>query len=177
MPLYSFEGHSPKVHPTAFIAPTATVVGDVTIEAGASVWYGAVIRADFSPVIIREGANIQDNAVVHGPPGTVTEIGARATVAHNCVIHGATLGEECLIGNTAIVLDGAKIGARSLVAAGSVVTERTEIPEGVLVVGAPAQVKRPLAGTAAERWVRENPRHYAELAQRHLKTVAPADGR
>jgi carbonic anhydrase/acetyltransferase-like protein (isoleucine patch superfamily) len=175
MPVFSFEGHTPKIDPTAFIAPTATVVGDVTIEAGASVWYGAVVRADFSPVIIREGANIQDNAVIHGPPGTVTEVGPRATVAHNCVVHGATLGEECLIGNTAIILDGAKVGARSLVAAGSVVTERTEIPDGTLAVGAPAQVKRQIAGTPAEKWVQDNPRHYAELARRHKDGIAPVD--
>ena len=89
MPLYSFEGKSPQVHATAFVAPTATLVGDVIVEEGASVWYGAVIRADFSQVIVRKGANVQDGAVVHGPPGEPTEIGEGATVAHNCVVHGA----------------------------------------------------------------------------------------
>src|SRR5437762_12161003 len=117
MPLYAFEGKTPTVHATAFIAPTATLVGDVTVEEGASVWYGAVIRADFSPVVVRQGANVQDGAVLHGPPGQPTEIGPRATVAHLCCVHGATLGEECLIANGATVLDGATIGARSLVAA------------------------------------------------------------
>lgn len=176
MPLFSFEGRSPRVHPTAFIAPTATLIGDVTVEEGASVWYGAVLRGDFAPVIVRAGANIQDNAVLHGPPGTVVEVGRGATVAHNCVIHGATLGEECLIGNAAIILDGAKIGARALVAAGSVVTERTEIPDGMLAVGTPAQVRREIAGTPAEQWVKNNPGTYQELAQRHRRGVAPVQG-
>src|SRR5918997_2898839 len=132
MPLFSFEGKRPTVAPDAFVAPTATLVGAVTIEAGASVWYGAVIRADYSPVVIREGANVQDGAVLHGPPNTPTEVGAGATVAHLCVVHGAILGEECLIANGATVLDGARIGARSLVAAHSLVATGAVIPDGVL---------------------------------------------
>ncbi len=171
MPLYSFEGRSPNVHPTAFIAPTATLVGDVTVEENASIWYGAIIRADFSAVIVRAGANVQDGAVVHGPPGEPTVIGAGATVAHNCVVHGAVLGEECLIANGAIVLDGAKVGARSLVAAGSVVSSGQQIPEGVLAAGAPAVVKRPIEGTPSEFWVNANPGAYRELAERHSKGV------
>ena len=173
MPLYSFEGRSPNVHPTAFIAPTATLVGEVTVEENASVWYGAVIRADFSAVIVRAGANVQDGAVVHGPPGEPTEIGRGATVAHNCVVHGAVLGEECLIANGAIVLDGAKVGARSLIAAGSVVSSGQEIPEGVLAAGAPAVVKRPIEGTPSEFWVKANPAAYQDLAQRHRDGVTP----
>jgi carbonic anhydrase/acetyltransferase-like protein (isoleucine patch superfamily) len=174
MPMYSFEGRSPEVHPTAFIAPTATLVGEVIVEEGASVWYGAVIRADYSAVRIRKGANVQDGAVIHGPPGEPTEIGAGATVAHNCVVHGAVLGAECLIANGAIVLDGAKIGARSLVAAGSVVSSGQEIPEGVLVAGAPAVVKRPIEGTPSEFWVKANPGAYQDLAERHRKGVEEA---
>jgi carbonic anhydrase/acetyltransferase-like protein (isoleucine patch superfamily) len=173
VPLYSFEQHRPSVHDSAFIAPTATLVGDVTIEEGASVWYGAIIRADFSAVIVRRGANVQDGAVIHGPPGEPTVIGEGATVAHNCVVHGAVLGEECLIANGAIVLDGAKIGARSLVAAGAVVPSGMEIPEGVLAAGVPAQVKREIAGTPSEFWVKTNPGAYAELAQRHRTGVMP----
>src|SRR4029077_19635019 len=98
---------------TAFVAPTATLVGDVIVEAGASIWYGAVLRADYPPVIVRAGANVQDGAVLHGPPGLTTDVGRGATVAHNCVVHGAVLGEECLIANGAIVLDAARIGARA----------------------------------------------------------------
>lgn len=173
MPLYAFEELTPTVHDSAFIAPTATLIGDVTVEEGASVWYGAIIRADFSPVIVRRGANVQDGAVVHGPPGEPTVIGEGATVAHNCVVHGAVLGDECLIANGAIVLDGAKIGARSLVAAGAVVPSGMEIPEGVLAAGVPAQVKREIAGTPSEFWVKSNPGAYAQLAARHRLGVKP----
>ncbi len=167
MPLYSFEGHRPRVHPDAFIAPTATLVGDVTVEARASVWYGAVLRADFAAIVVRAGANVQDGAVVHTTPGGRAEIGPGVTVAHACVVHAAVLEEECLVGNGAVVLDGARVGARSLVAAGAVVPAGMVVPPGVLVAGVPAEVKRPLAGTAAERWVRVNPEAYQALARRH----------
>lgn len=171
MPLFSFEGRAPRVDPTAFIAPTATLVGDVTVEAGASVWYNAVIRADYSPVVVRAGANVQDGAVVHGPPNEPTEIGPGATVAHLCVVHGAVLGEECLIANGATVLDGARIGARSLIAAHSLVAAGAVIPDGVLAAGSPAEVKRPIAGTPAEFWVTMNPQAYADLSKRHAAGI------
>ncbi|HUP84853.1 MAG TPA: gamma carbonic anhydrase family protein [Acidimicrobiales bacterium] len=167
MPLFAFEGRAPDVHPTAFIAPTATLVGEVVVEAGASVWYGAVVRADYSPVIIREGANVQDGAVLHGPPNATTEVGKGATVAHLCVVHGATLGEECLVANGSTILDGARIGARTMIAAHSLVAANAEIPAGVLAAGSPAVVKRALEGTPAEFWVKMNPPAYAELAVRH----------
>ena len=175
MPLYSFEGKSPQVHPTAFIAPTATLVGDVVVEEGASVWYGAVVRADYSPVVIRAGANVQDGAVLHGPPNQQTVIGAGATVAHLCVVHGATLGDECLVANGTTVLDGARIGARTLVAAHSLVAADADIPDGVLAAGSPAVVKRPISGTPAEMWVQLNPGAYADLAARHRAGVASVD--
>ncbi|MGQ0823822.1 MAG: gamma carbonic anhydrase family protein [Actinomycetota bacterium] len=171
MSLYSFEGLSPQVHPQAFIAPTATLVGDVIVEIGASIWYGAVIRADYAPVIVRAGANVQENATIHGPPGLTTDIGPGVTVAHNCVIHGSILEEECLIANGAIVLDGCTIGAGTLVAAGSVVAANTKIPAGLLVAGAPAVIKRVVKGSGAEMWVQANPGAYAELAQRHKRGV------
>jgi carbonic anhydrase/acetyltransferase-like protein (isoleucine patch superfamily) len=167
MPLYAFEGLTPQVHPTAFVAPTATLVGDVIVEEGASVWYGAVVRADYAPVIIRRGANIQDNAVIHGPPGLTSDIGPGVTVGHNCVIHGAILEQECLIANGTVVLDGATVGARALVAAGSLVPAGATIPGGMLCAGSPVQIKRVLAGTPAEQWLNANPSAYAELAQRH----------
>ncbi|MCI0546782.1 MAG: gamma carbonic anhydrase family protein [Candidatus Rokubacteria bacterium] len=167
MPLYEFEGRAPRVHPTAFIAPTAAIIGDVTVEANASVWYGAVVRADFSPIVIRQGANVQDGCVLHVTPVSGVEVGPGATVGHLCVIHAAILGEECLIGNGSTVLDGARIGARAMVGAGSLVTPGTEIPDEMLALGAPCTVKGPLAGTAAERWVRMNPTAYQALATRH----------
>jgi carbonic anhydrase/acetyltransferase-like protein (isoleucine patch superfamily) len=174
MPLYSFEGKSPRIHPSAFIAPTATIVGDVTIEENASVWYNAVVRADFSPIVIRRGANIQDCAVVHVTPVNGVEVGPGATVAHLCLIHGADVGEEALVGNSSTVLDGARIGARAMIAAGALVTPGTEIPEGMLAMGAPCKVRGPLAGTPAARWVEINPAGYQALAQRHRAGVKPA---
>lgn len=176
MPLFSFEGKQPTVHPSAFIAPTAVIIGDVTVEANASVWYNAVLRGDFSPIVVRRGANVQDGVVVHVTPQHAVEIGAGATVGHTCVLHGATLGEECLIGNGATVLDGARVGVRAMVAAGALVTPGTEIPDGTLAMGTPAKVKGPLAGTAAEHWVRVNPEVYQALARRHKAGVAPVGG-
>jgi carbonic anhydrase/acetyltransferase-like protein (isoleucine patch superfamily) len=175
MPLFSFEGLTPQVHPGAFVAPTATLVGDVIVEEGASVWYGAVIRADYAPVIIRRGANVQDNAVIHGPPGLTTDIGPGATVAHNCVVHGAILEAECLVANGSVILDGVTIGAKALVAAGSVVAAGTKVPPGMLFAGSPAVLKRPVKGTGAEIWVETNPEAYAELAQRHRKGIRYVD--
>jgi carbonic anhydrase/acetyltransferase-like protein (isoleucine patch superfamily) len=172
MPLYSFEGRHPRVHADAWIAPTATLIGDVTVEADASVWYGAVLRADYAPIVIRAGANVQDGAVVHTTPTGPVEIGPGVTVAHASVVHAATLEAECLVGNGAVVLDGARIGARSLVAAGAVVPPGMAIPGGVLVTGVPAAVKGPLAGTA-ERWVRMNPATYQALARRHRAGTLP----
>ncbi len=173
MPLFSFEGKHPTVHPTAFIAPTAVLVGDVTVEENASVWYNAVLRGDFSPIVIHRGANVQDGSVIHVTPMAGTEVGAGATVGHLCVIHAATLGEEALIGNGATVLDGARIGIRAMVAAGALVPPGAEIPDGMLAVGFPAKVRGPVAGTPAEHWVRINPTAYQGLAQRHRTGVIP----
>ncbi|TMK26754.1 MAG: gamma carbonic anhydrase family protein [Actinobacteria bacterium] len=178
MPLFEFEGKAPEVHPTAFVAPTATLVGEVIVEEGASVWYAAVLRADYSPVIVRAGANVQDGSVLHGPPATPTEVGPGATVAHLCLVHGAVIGEEALVANGCTVLDGARIGARTMIAAHSLVASNAEIPDEVLAAGSPAVVKRPIAGTPAEFWVKTNPSAYADLAQRHRAAVRPvsADG-
>jgi carbonic anhydrase/acetyltransferase-like protein (isoleucine patch superfamily) len=165
--IYEFEGKRPTIADDAFVAPTATLIGDVTIEAGASVWYGAVLRGDCGPIIIRERANVQDGSILHCPPEVTTEVGRGATVAHLCVVHGAVLEEEALVANGCVVLDGARIGARSLVAAHSLVSAGTVIPPGVLAAGAPAVVKKELAGTPAEMWVQINPTYYPELAQRH----------
>jgi len=173
MPLFEFDGKAPEVHPTAFVAPTATLVGEVVVEEGASVWYGAVIRADYSPVTIRAGANVQDGSVLHGPPGMPTEVGRGATVAHLCLVHGAVIGEGALVANGCTVLDGARIGARTMIAAHSLVAANAEIPDEVLAAGSPAVVKRPIAGTPAEFWVQTNPSAYADLAQRHRQLVRP----
>ena len=109
--VYEYEGKRPSIADDAFVAPTATIIGDVTIEAGASVWYGAVVRGDDGPIVIRERSNVQDGSVIHTSPGVTTEIGVGATVAHQCIVHGAVLEEEALVGNGCVVLDGARIGA------------------------------------------------------------------
>jgi carbonic anhydrase/acetyltransferase-like protein (isoleucine patch superfamily) len=166
MPLFAFEGHKPTVSPSAWIAPTATLVGDVIVEDEASVWYGAVLRADFGPIVIGRGANVQDGSVLHGG----TEIGAGATIGHLCVVHGAVVGAEALIGNGATVLDGAVIGRRALVAAGCTVPPGMTIPDGMLAVGVPARITGPVAGSAKE-WVDTNPEIYRELARRHAAGV------
>ena len=173
MPLFAFEGRAPRIDPTAFVAPTATLIGDVTVEAGASVWFNAVLRGDYGPIVVREGANVQDGSVLHAPPGIPVDIGPGATVAHMCVIHGAHVGAEALIANHATVLDGAVIGSRSLIAAGALVIGGTKIPDEVLVVGAPATIKGPIAGTGAEMWVNVNPKAYQDLAQRYLTGLEP----
>ncbi|HEY2297584.1 MAG TPA: gamma carbonic anhydrase family protein [Jatrophihabitans sp.] len=173
MPIFEYEGNRPVIAADAFIAPTATVVGDVTIEAGASVWYGAVIRGDDGPIVLRERCNVQDGSVIHTTPGVTTEIGVGATVAHQCVVHGAVLEEEALVGNGCVVLDGARIGSRSLIAALSLVPAGMQVPPGMLAAGVPAVVKRPIAGTPAEMWVRLNPTYYPALAQRHIAGIRP----
>ena len=172
MPSFEFEGKRPSVHPEAFVAPTATLIGDVTVEKGASVWYGAVLRADICTIVVREGANVQDNSVLHGAPDALVEVGPGATVAHSCIVHGAVLEEKALLGNGSTMLDDTRLGAGSMVAAGSLVSPGTEIPAGVLAAGAPAQVKKPIEGTAAQFWVEANPQYYAELAQRHQNGVS-----
>ncbi len=168
MPIYAVGEKAPAIHPSAFIAPTATVVGDVRIEAGASIWYGAVVRGDTSYAVIGKGANIQDGAVVHGRANMPALIGEEASIAHNAVIHGATIGARALIANGAQVLDGAVVGEGALVAAGSVVLPETVIPAGMLAAGTPAQVKRSIAGTPSQEWVENNPGRYARLAAEHL---------
>jgi carbonic anhydrase/acetyltransferase-like protein (isoleucine patch superfamily) len=173
--MFAYEGKRPVVAEDAFIAPTATIIGDVTIESGASVWYGAVLRGDDGPIVIRANANVQDGTVIHTTPGVTTEIGARATVAHQCMIHGAVLEEEALVGNGCVVLDGARIGARSMIAAMSLVQPGVQIPPGVLAAGVPAQVKKDIAGTQAEFWVKMNPVYYPELAKRHVNGIEPID--
>ncbi len=178
MPIYAVGDKVPVIHPTAFIAPTATIVGDVRIGARASVWYGAVVRGDTSYAEIGEGANVQDGAVVHGRADLPAIIGRDASVAHNAVIHGATIGERALIANGAQVLDGASVGAGSLIAAGSVVLPETHIPPGMLAAGTPAVVKRAIAGTASEEWITGNPGRYAWLAEMHaagLREISRAE--
>ena len=175
VPLFAFEGFAPEVSPAAWIAPTATLVGDVRVEAEASIWYGAVLRADFGPIIVRRGANIQDGSVLHGGDDPVTEVGEGATVGHLCVVHGAVIGAEALIGNGATVLDGATVGVRALVAAGCTVPPRMIIPDGMLAVGVPARIIGEVTG-GAKQWVESNPAVYRDLARRHAAGIRLVEG-
>src|SRR5215207_3868220 len=173
MPLYSFEGVSPTVHPEAWIAPTASLVGDVTVEKGASIWYGVVIRADLGRIVIREGANIQDNSVIHVGDG-ICEVGKDATVGHQCLVHDCMVGDQALIGNGAIVLDGAVVGERTLIAAGATVTPGSVIPPESVALGSPAKKIIPLEGTA-KVFVDHNAAIYHDLARRHAASVELVD--
>jgi carbonic anhydrase/acetyltransferase-like protein (isoleucine patch superfamily) len=169
MPMFSFEGVSPTVHPEAWIAPTATLIGDVVVEKNASVWYGVVIRADFGKIIIREGANIQDNSVIHVNDG-VCEVGKNATVGHLCLVHDCTIGEQALIGNGSTVLDKAQVGARALIAAGATVTPGAVVPPEVIAMGSPAKKHVPLTDSA-KLWVDHNAEVYRALAKRHAEGI------
>ena len=134
----------PDIHPSVFVAPGAVVRGDVQLAAGSSVFYNAVLRGDRAAISIGEGTNIQDNCVVHGEYDLPVTGGKNVTVGHGAILHGCTIGDETLIGMGAIVLNGAKIGKNCLIGAGALVTQNAVIPDGSMVIGSPAKVKRPL---------------------------------
>ncbi len=157
---------APDVHPEAFIAPNATVVGRVTVEREASVWFGCVIRGDIEPITIGEQSNIQDLAVIHIDPGLPTRIGARVGVGHRSLLHGCVVEDECLIGMGATVLSGAVIETGSIVASGALVTEGTRVPAGSLVMGVPAKVVRPVDDELRHR-IEYTWRDYLQLARAH----------
>jgi len=143
--LYSLPGgRSPQVPDDAWVAPGATVVGDVVLEAGASVWYGAVVRADNAPIRIGRDSNLQDNVSAHVDPDFPLTVGARVSVGHNAVLHGCTVEDDVLVGMSATIMNGARVGAGSLIAAGALVTQGTVIPPRSLVAGVPAKVRREL---------------------------------
>jgi len=155
---------APCVHPEAWVSPRALVVGDVTLEAGASLWPMAVARGDLSSIRIGAGSNVQDGAVLHGDPGQPVIIGADVTVGHRAVIHGATIADGCLIGIGAVVLNGVTVGEGALVAAGAVVTR--DVPERTLVAGVPALSRREISPMDAKEQ-RQHARRYRQLALLH----------
>lgn len=164
-------GHEPRIDPSAFVAPTATVVGDVELGPGAGVFYGAVVRGDRSPVRLGARSNLQDNVVVHSDPGHPCTIGADVSVGHGAVVHGCTVEDRVLVGMNATVLNGAVIGTGSLVAAGAVVLEGTVVPPRSLVAGVSARVRRELTEQEQER-VRGNARTYVQLSEEHRRLNA-----
>ena len=169
-----FDGKHPQIGRGVFIAPTAVVIGDVTIGDGASIWYGTVVRGDTSPIVIGLDTNIQDNSVVHSDHGFPAVIGAEVTVGHNALIHGCTIEDGCLIGNKAQVLNGAVVRTGSIVAAGAVVREGMEIPPRRLAAGLPATVKRAL-NEQDGALLRRATEHYRDLCRRHRNLSAAPD--
>jgi carbonic anhydrase/acetyltransferase-like protein (isoleucine patch superfamily) len=166
--LIEFEGKAPRIAADAFVAPTAVLIGDVTVEAAASVWFGAVLRGDNSAIVVGPGSNIQDNCVIHCAADLPTIVGENVTVGHMAMLEGCEIGAGALIGMGAIVLQRARVGERALVAAGAVVGEGTEIPAGVLAAGTPATVKKELAGSS-QRWVQTAAREYQSKRLRYMR--------
>ncbi|MEU9385500.1 gamma carbonic anhydrase family protein [Streptomyces sp. NPDC048279] len=164
-------GREPKIEDDVFVAPTASVIGDVTLQAGASVWYGAVLRGDVERITVGAQANVQDNATLHADPGFAVRVGERVSIGHNAVVHGATVEDDCLVGMGATVLNGAVIGAGSLVAAQALVPQGMVVPPGSLVAGVPAKVKRSLSEEELQG-VTLNGTLYAELAKAHREAHA-----
>ena len=163
--IYALDGVTPQVAEDAWIAPDANVIGDVVIEAGASVWFGATIRGDNERITVGRSSNVQENCVLHTDLGFPLTIGADCTIGHKAMLHGCRIGDGALVGMAATVLNGAVIGAGSLVGAGALVTEGKTMPEGTLIVGAPARPLRELDDAAREGLL-ASARHYQENAAR-----------
>lgn len=173
MPLYSIGDLSPQLVDGAWAAPSADLIGDVRLGQRASVWFGAVIRADNTPIVIGEESNIQDGAIGHSDPGFPLTIGARVTVGHQAILHGCTIADDCLIGMGARILNGAVLEPECLVGAGALITEGKRFERGCLIVGSPARVVRQLCDEERQG-LRVSAAHYAEKAARYaalLKTV------
>ena len=159
-------GRTPDVNRAAFVAPNATVIGDVTLGAQSSVWYGCVLRGDINSIAIGDGTNVQDGTIVHLADDHGVRIGNHTTIGHAAIIHACDIGDECLIGMGATVLDGAKIGDRCIVGANALVTQRFVAPPGSMILGAPAKVVRPLTDEE-QRGLRRWAEKYVEVAQAH----------
>lgn len=159
-----------RIHPTVFVAETATIVGDVTIYPDASIWFGAVIRGDADKIVIGEGTSVQDGAVIHCDANLPTTIGKRVTIGHCAVIHGATIADNVLIGIGAIVLNGATVGEYSIVAAGALVPEGKEIPPRSLVIGVPGKVLREVTQEEVQR-IEDGAKGYIERGKNYWKGI------
>ena len=166
VPLYPYHGKRPVVAPDAWIAPTACLIGDVTIEPGASVWYNATLRGDMSHIRVGRGTSVQDNVVIHTEAEGPTEIGAGCTIGHGAIVHDSIVGDNVLIGSGAILVGGNRVGDGSLVAAGAVVPENVEIPGQKVAIGVPARVVRDVT-PSDRRWTHTASEHYMELSREY----------
>ncbi len=162
-----YQGRSPRIAATAFVAPTAVVIGDVTIGERASIWFGAVLRGDVGRIEVGAGSSIQDNVVIHTTQDRPTIIGEEVTVGHGAILEACTVERRALIGMNAVVLHGVVVGSESLIAAGSVLTDGTQIPPRHVAAGAPAVVKKELSGTSVQ-WIENSAAHYQRLARSYL---------
>lgn len=174
MALYQLDDISPQVDDTAWIAPSAQVMGAVHLHAHSSVWFGAVIRGDNEPVTIGEGSNIQDGAMLHSDYGLPLTVGKNVTVGHKVTLHGCQIGDNTLIGMDAVVLNGAVIGKNCVVAAGSLVTEGKSFPDGSMIMGSPAKAVRELEPAFIER-IEKSAKSYVANAQRFAKGLKRID--
>ena len=166
--IIEYRGKRPKVASTAFVAPTAVIIGDVEIGEEASIWFGTVIRGDNGPIRIGARANVQDNSVVHVSEHSTTVIEEDATVGHCAILEDCRIGRGALVGSNAVVLNGAVVGEQSLVAAGAVVPANMKVPPRVVVAGQPAVVKKELVGEAV-RWVEVAGPEYVHLSRSYLQ--------
>ncbi len=162
--IIDYNGKKPKIAKSAFIAETAVIIGDVIIEEEANIWFGAVLRGDIAPIIIKKGANIQDNTVIHVDTNIPCIVGEYVTVGHAAILHSTTIERESLIGMGATLLTGSHIKAHSIIGANALVTENKEIPQDSLAVGIPAKVIRALTNDE-KKFIKENALHYVETAK------------
>jgi len=171
---FELGGKRPQVHPDAYIAPTAVLIGDVVVEAGASVWFGAVLRGDEAQIRIGEGANVQDNAVLHCAEHLPTILEANASVGHSAQLEGCVVEQGALVGMGATMLQRSRLGAGSMLAAGAVLQEGMEVPPGHMAAGVPATVKKALDGSS-NNWVGTTAKHYQDRAVAYRAGLKPVD--
>ncbi len=175
MTLYSLDGHAPQIADDTWIAPDANLIGRIVLERAASVWFGSTLRGDNEEIVIGPGSNVQENCVMHTDIGFPLTVGAGCTIGHKAMLHGCTIGDNTLIGMGATVLNGAVIGRNCLIGAGALVTEGKEIPDGSLVMGAPARVVRSLDDAAIEG-LRASALHYQQNMRRYRDGLTPLSG-
>lgn len=173
MGIFHLGSLAPAIHESVFVAPSADIIGDVSLGEESSVWYGAVLRGDINRIIVGRGSNVQDNAVIHLADDYPAIVGDWVTIGHGAIVHACEIEDECLIGMGSIILDGAVIGPRSLIGAGAVVTQGTIIPPGSLVIGSPGRVVRQL-DDATQRSLRGWAEKYVRVSRRFLKEATPA---